>query len=275
MMIPVCKYHGCGNDFIMTHYDNVKDLDLTDFIIKACDRHTGIGADGAIFIKEHPLTMIYYNQDGSRAPMCGNGIRCFAKYCFDEGICTDPVFTVETLAGTKTINRLSEEPFLVNVEMGNAQYELEKIGVDPQEGSMMHRPLTLQNGEMIHIYSFFMSTVHTVVFVKDAFASNNEAIGKEICHHPLFSEQTNVNFVEIVDHSHLRVQTYERGCGMTLACGTGVCASALMAYKEKGCDSHLSVELCKGSLSIDIDEHEAVKMSGPAQRIMKGDFNYD
>ena len=274
MRIPVSKYHGCGNDFIMTRYDLVKDLDLEDFIVKVCDRHTGIGADGAIFIKENPLTMMYYNQDGSRAPMCGNGIRCFAKFCLDEDICNKESFDVETLAGTKTITRLQKEPFLVRVAMGQADYDPHKIGVK-ENVSMMKYPLRLADDTTVQIYSFFMSTVHTVLFVDHAFSPENEALGKEICHHPMFTEQTNVNFVEIVDHTHIRVQTYERGCGMTLACGTGVCASALMAYKEFGCDSHLSVELVKGTLSIDIDQNDAVYMSGPAQRIMKGEFQYD
>ena len=101
MKIPVAKYHGCGNDFVIARYQDVKDIDLGELAIKACDRHTGIGADGLIIVQEDPLEMIFYNQDGSRAPMCGNGIRCFSAYCTDEKIVEKDKFTVSTLAGNQ------------------------------------------------------------------------------------------------------------------------------------------------------------------------------
>lgn len=126
--IQVSKFHGCGNDFILTTYEAIKDLDIVKFVQKVCDRHSGIGADGAIFVKEDPTEMIYYNQDGSRAPMCGNGIRCFAGFCYEEGLHQEKDLKVQTLAGEKIVHRMSDQPFLVKVDMGFADYDPQKVG---------------------------------------------------------------------------------------------------------------------------------------------------
>lgn len=305
MQIPVSKYHGCGNDFIMAREEAAEGLDRTALVRAACDRHTGIGADGMIFVKQHPLEMIYFNQDGSRAPMCGNGIRCFAAFCYDEGICTDALFPVQTLAGEKTVKRLGTDPFFVQIGMGKPDYRPEKLDLDTEELQKLEQAnaenpfpqeektklvqpdaaaktkaviwglpaaLSACGGKTVRLYSFFMSTVHTVVFVEDAFSPENEAIGREICHLPLFSKQTNVNFVQVIDKTHLRMQTYERGCGITLACGTGACASVVCAHRLGLCSAEASVELRRGTLQIALDKEEAVQMTGPAARIMKGTF---
>lgn len=269
--IPVSKYQGCGNDFIITRYDCVKDLDIKNFIVSACDRHTGIGADGAIFVKEDPLEMIYYNQDGSRAPMCGNGIRCFAAFCYDENLHRENPLHVSTLAQEKVIVRKSEDPFRVKVDMGFADYDPKKIGCDH---SPWNETISI-DGDNVTIFSFFMSTVHTVVFTNHAQTEHNKELGRKICHHPMFAEQTNVNFVEILDKGNMKVMTYERGCGVTLACGTGVCASVLTAYKTGRTNNAVDVHLEKGCIHIDIDEEERVFMTGDAKRIMKGEFYYD
>lgn len=271
--MKVAKYHGCGNDFIIVRYEDVKDLDISAFSSQVCDRHTGIGGDGCIIVKQNPLEMMIYNCDGSYAPMCGNGIRCFAKYCMDEGIETAMHYPVVSGAGVKMVHRLSDEPFLVQIDMGKPDYHPDKIHVHPDITSMMGYPLTIED-KTYTLYSFFMSTIHTVIFTQDANASDNETIGRAICHHPLFQEQTNVNFVEIVENHTIRIQTYERGVGMTLACGSGACASALMAHKIKGLANDITVELRKGKLRIEIDEEENVKMSGPACRTLKGDYHY-
>lgn len=271
MKIPVKKYHGLGNDFIMLDYETFKSMENPiRFIQEVCDRHTGIGADGLIAVKKDPYEMIYYNQDGSRAPMCGNGIRCFSRYCFDRGDTLENPFAVETLAGTKYIEIISEDPFLVRVNMGKARWEPEMIGTDKK---IWNYPLETENG-IYNLYSFFLSTVHTVTFTEDAFR-DIEKEGKAICHDPLFKEQTNVNFVEIVDDERIKVQTYERGCGVTLACGTGVCASVLAAYLEGLVKNEVEVQLKKGKLIIEIDEDQNVYMTGPAAKIIEGEYYYD
>ncbi len=269
--IQVSKFHGCGNDFILTTYEAVKDLDIPKFVQKVCDRHSGIGADGAIFVKENPCEMVYYNQDGSRAPMCGNGIRCFAAYCYEEGFHRESELVVQTLAGEKIVHRIGEAPFLVKVDMGYADYDPKKVGT---ENALWNETVKI-DGQDVTLSTFFMSTVHTVLFSEKADTIENRALGKKICHDALFAEQTNVNFVEVMDENNLKVLTYERGCGITLACGTGVCASVLTSYKLGKCSNHVDVHLEKGIIHIDIDEDERVYMTGPAECVMKGVYYYD
>lgn len=274
--IPVSKYHGCGNDFILIAYDEVEgwsEEELKDLIISVCDRHTGIGADGCIFVRQNPLEMIYYNQDGSRADMCGNGIRCFANYCHDEGLVATGMYDVETLAGTRTVSEISAEPFRVLVGMGKPEWDKEKIGVaenDPVWGF----GLETSQGQ-VPIYSVYMNTIHTVVFVDEPFDESLEALGKEICEHPMFAKQTNVNFVKVIDPEHIQAATYERGCGMTLACGTGMCASALITSLLHLSGKHVDIEMKRGTLHIDVDHDMSVYLSGEARRILKGTYEYD
>lgn len=276
MQIPVSKYHGCGNDFIITRKSEVAAMDektLRDFIISVCDRHTGIGADGCIFVRENPLEMVYYNQDGSRADMCGNGIRCFANFCFDNEITHEGIYTVSTLAGPQVIAELSRDPFRVQVDMGQPVFDNEKIQAATHE-ELWNYPLVIEN-TALQIRSMYMGTIHTVLYVEDAFDPDLERVGDAVCHHPLFRNQTNVNFVEIVDEAHIRASTYERGCGMTLACGTGMCASVAAAVRDGKTGPHVDVEMKKGSLHIDIDKDGSVFLTGPARCIMKGIFEYD
>ena len=265
MSIKVSKYHGLGNDFILTRYDETYDIEK--LVRACCDRHTGIGADGMIFVKENPLEMVYYNQDGSRAPMCGNGIRCFAAYCFDEGSCTDEKIPVQTLAGEKIVYRVSENPFVVRVDMEEPIYSNALLNVDENES------VWKRNLHGVDTYSLFMATVHTVVFVDEAFNEKNVELGKLICHDSFFKKQTNVNFVQVKDRNHIVVMTYERGCGITLACGTGACASVVVANKLGLTDEHVDVELKIGHLQIDLEDH--VFMSGPAKKIIEGEYDYE
>lgn len=269
----ISKYHGCGNDFVIALYQDIMQMDIKDFVVNVCNRHTGIGADGCILVKTDPLEMMFYNCDGTQAPMCGNGIRCFAKYCIDEHIVSQTAFDVKTLAGIKHVLCESLEPFQATVAMGKPDYRLSKIHVEHGMEPLFHYPLRIQ-GKTYSIFSYFMCTIHTIVFVKHAFTTTHDALGKAICHHPMFKEKTNVNFVEIVDSQTLRMQTYERGVGMTLACGSGACAAALLAYKEKKCRNDITVLLSTGKLRIRIKEDEQVYMSGPAVRTLKGEYFY-
>ena len=282
--ISLAKYHGLGNDFILLRQeqaDRIPKEDFTSFIQAVCDRHTGIGADGLIVARTDPFFMEYYNQDGSIAPMCGNGIRCLSCFLRDEGLLQDnpqvlyeedkTLIPIETLAGLKTVEILQEDPFFVRVNMGQADFDPKAIEALSQT-PIWKQDVETQEGDKT-IYSFFMSTVHTVLFDKEAMG-NIEAKGKALCFHPLFTKQTNVNFVNVLDPTHIQVQTYERGCGVTLACGTGVCASALVCYLEGLCGPSIDVELKRGRLHIDIDENQVVYMTGPAQKICQAKFLY-
>ncbi|MDD3193956.1 MAG: diaminopimelate epimerase [Oscillospiraceae bacterium] len=270
-MLSLSKYHGCGNDFMILREKDAAGYDLNALIPAVCDRHTGIGADGLILVRETPLTMLFYNCDGSRAPMCGNGIRCFAKFCLDEGIVDTDCFDVETLAGIKTVTVKSREPFMARVAMGRADFSPESVGVKAQ-GPALDFPVPVE-GRQILVDSFFMSTVHTVLFVDDPEAPETQRIAGIICESPLYREKTNVNLVRVLDRKQILMRTWERGVGMTLACGTGACAAALDAYRKGYCENEVEILLPKGRLTIQINEDGDVWMSGPAERIIKGEYD--
>lgn len=273
MDVLVAKYHGCGNDFILLREKIANQIEnLQDFIIQVCDRHTGMGADGLIVARENPFFMEYYNQDGSKAPMCGNGIRCLTRFLNDEGLLKgQSEIAIETLAGLKTVKILKEDPFLVEVCMGKADFDPAVIQANTSD-PIWNQTIQTTFGSQ-SIYSFFMSTVHTVLFDEKAMG-DIEQKGKELCFNSLFQNQTNVNFVKVIDPNYIQVQTYERGCGVTLACGTGVCASALVCFLEGKCEPSIEVELKKGHLHIDIDDDQVVYMTGPAQKVCSALFSY-
>lgn len=273
MIVEVSKYDGCGNDFILLAEKEADRIEnLQDFIVQVCDRHTGIGADGLIVARTRPFFMEYYNQDGSQAPMCGNGIRALSRFLDDEGLVQGDQIIIETLAGTKVVDIQSRHPFMARVEMGKAIDDPAAIDVTADR-PIWDYPLETPQG-ITSICSFFMSTTHTVVFDEEAMG-DIEAKGREICMHPLFGKQTNVNFVALQDKGHMAVQTYERGCGVTLACGTGVCASVLCARRKGLCDPVVDVEMKKGHLQIEVTPDEQVVMTGPARKILKGQYTYE
>lgn len=271
--IPITKYHGCGNDFLILRERDVAGMELEPLIVSACDRRTGIGADGFILVAEKPLEMKFYNEDGSRAPMCGNGIRCFARFCLDEGIVGGDAFSVRTGAGVKQVEVLSRTPFQARISMGKPDYDPAAVGVSSPHPLWDYE---LKIGEdTVKLCSFFLSTVHTVWLVDDAMDDRLLPLAEAIHRHPTFREKTNVNLVQVVDHSTIRMRTWERGVGLTLACGTGACASALTVYKKGLCGPHVTVELPRGQLYIDISVQEDIMMTGPACRTMKGVYCYD
>lgn len=271
MNIPFGKYHGCGNDFILVQEEDIYPEILEDLIVQCCDRHTGIGADGFIVVRKEPLEMLYYNQDGSRAPMCGNGIRCFAKYCIDEGIVHKKEFTVKTLAGDKVIKALEEHQFEVN--MGKPIFD--DLSLTKTDSKIWARTLKLDQGQEYTLYTLFQSTIHTVVFVDKLDEDMVIRDGQLICENPLFHEKTNVNFVKVIDEHHIQMQTYERGCGLTLACGTGACASVVCAKLCGLCQDQVQVELPKGVLNIKLQVNGDVYMMGKAQCVAKGEYMYE
>lgn len=263
----VSKYHGCGNDFIIGRFDDLQE-DPATFAIHICDRHTGIGADGLILVKEQPLEMVFYNCDGSRAPMCGNGIRVFARFVQEENICTQDAFDVVTLAGKLHVCVIQKDPFLVQIQMGKVSTDTKLLHTKDNQSISNYTKVV--QGQEITIDSCFMGTIHTMVVVDDALDSKWIDIGEELHKDPIFEEKTNVNFTQVIDEHTMIVQTYERGVGMTKACGTGCCASVWNAWKKGLVQKDVRVQLEKGYLDILIDEDDVITMSGPAQLIMKG-----
>ncbi|MBP6492435.1 MAG: diaminopimelate epimerase [Clostridia bacterium] len=270
-MIAFSKYHGCGNDFIILTAESIGERDYSEFARQICHRTLGVGADGFIIVKQDPLEMIFYNSDGSRAPMCGNGIRCFAKYCYDENICTEERYPVETLAGTMGIKRVGLEPFLVEINMGKPDFDPKRCGIKTSRDNFLNQRLQLKNS-MVEISSCFMGTIHTVVWLDNLNDADLQLLGEEISNHPLFAEKTNVNMAQVLGSGTIKLMTYERGAGMTYACGTGACATVVLGAKEGKCDKDAYVILPYGGLHIQQNENDEVMMTGPAVRIAKGTY---
>lgn len=251
--------HGCGNDFCVIQYKEKEDYSL--LAKRLCDRRFGVGADGLIIVKENPLEMIFYNQDGSRASMCGNGIRCFARYVYEKKLVSSKQFECLTMAGIMRVEITEEDPFSCRVDMGCPSYSNSMIHISDDIQSF-GRLLTI-DGYSLTIYSFFMGTIHTVIFV-DSLESDVIRLAEKICKNRLFKNQTNVNFVHLIDDKNIEIKTYERGVGWTLACGTGACASVVACVRLKLTCRKVLVKLPYGNLRIEVTKKENVFMEGPA-----------
>ena len=281
-MISISKYHGCGNNFVIVRESDLpKAITMKDeaariemysqLAVNLCCVNTGVGADGFIVVREEPqLEMVFFNQDGSRAPMCGNGIRCFAQYCMDKGIRDEAVYPVATLAGEMIVNVTQDEPFRVRINMGKPVMDPAAIGVETDEENFLGKEIALKDGSTVKVDSFFMGTVHTIVFVDDIDIDVLEPLGEEICNHPVYTEKTNVNFVKVIDQQNLEVFTYERGVGITFACGTGACASVVAASMAGMTGNSADVQLKLGTLGIAIEDDGNVYMEGPSVHILDG-----
>ena len=259
------KYHGLGNDFIIGHYNDLKDHNLPQLAKTYCHRHTGIGADGLIIVKEHPLEMVYYNSDGSKAAMCGNGIRCFMAYSLDEGIVQEDVVSVKTLAGLYTLTVTQKDPLQITVDMGKANYNPTSFGVERQE-PLLNQTLNIFK-EDITYSGLLMGVPHIAVERKSLDTKEMTKLGSLLTQHELFTEGTNVNFYTVTSRDHIRMQTYERGAGLTLACGTGACATVAVLHKLNVLENHVTVTLPLGNLTIEITNNDHVIMTGPAEKI--------
>lgn len=280
-MIRFSKYHGCGNDFVILTEEDAGGRPYAKLAKQLCHRQLGVGADGLIIVRQNPLEMIFYNSDGSRAPMCGNGLRCFAKYCCDEGICADDAYPVKTQAGTMGVRIAGRDPFLVEINMGKPDFDPGRCGIKTDQARFLKQELQLSNGP-VEVSSCFMGTVHTVVWLEALNGQNPERsageksdlekLGEEISNHPLFTEKTNVNFVQALSPKTLKLITYERGAGMTFACGTGACASVVIGALEGRCEREADVLLPYGQLFILQKPDDEVMLTGPAVRIVQGCF---
>lgn len=268
------KMHGAGNDFIIADNRNMRIKNKKETARAVCDRHFGVGADGFIMAEESEnadIRMSYYNSDGSEAAMCGNGLRCFAKYVFDSGIVKKDSFVVETGDGEKcvTIVESSENESMVAVSMGSWDFSPIKIGVDTSENEYLDKEI-ISEGKLFKISCVHMGVPHGVIFVDSLDSEIAEKYGPEIEKNKIFKEGINVNFVEIADKENLKVETWERGAGKTLACGTGVCSSAIVANRLKNVSPTVNVKVQGGLLKISVLPEGGVIMTGPAAAICKG-----
>lgn len=266
-MVNISKYHGLGNDFIITDYEQVKEYNFFKMAKDLCNRHTGIGADGLIIVKQNPLEMIYYNSDGSRAEMCGNGIRCFSKYVYDKGITYETNYNIYTLAGIMKVTVKEVNPFILEVNMGRPYFEPSDYKANTNH-PIQHKRFSFNDQEVI-ASSLLLGVPHTVVEVEELDENEMIRVGEYLHTNPIYTEGTNVNFYRFHCKNHIEMQTYERGAGLTLACGTGACATFAQLRKDGLIDQQLKVSLPLGDLLIREYEKD-ILMSGPAELILEG-----
>jgi diaminopimelate epimerase len=270
------KMHGLGNDFILFENPDQTDMDYQALAIRLCHRQLGIGADGIVVVlpsEVADLRMRIINADGSEANMCGNAIRCFARYAVEKGLVSSNIFRIETFAGIiiPEVIHEGQQPLIVRVNMGKPDTRRRSIPMLGDDSEAIHIPLQVENAEY-RITSFLMGVPHTMVFVDRLESQDVAGIGRLIEKHELFPRGTNVNFVEVVNPGLIKVRTWERGAGATLACGTGCCASAVASAMNHLTGRKVTVELQYGKLYIEWDEDGTVFMTGPAEVSFSGVF---
>ncbi len=270
--MKISKYHGLGNDFIITRYDSK--YDYSKLATKLCEEHVSIGADGFIVLKENPLEMVFYNKDGSLAPMCGNGIRCLCHYILRNNITNSKKFDIKTLAGIMKVDVVSDKDndFRVKINMGSPIFDNESFKAASKE-SYFPMNISFENSNY-DIYSLFMGTIHTVVLVDDAIKMCDSSLGEYLCNNPLFKEKTNVNFISRIDEENYIIRTYERGVGFTYACGTGACAAFVVLNKLKKVGNCCNMHLKYGILKISKD-NDSIFMDGPSCHVFDTEIEDD
>ena len=269
--------HGLGNDFIFIENLGDKEMDYSALAITLCHRQLSIGADGIIAVlpsKVADLRMRIINADGSEANMCGNAIRCFGKYAWERGMVKSKSFRIETFAGIIIPEVIEENDKVasVKVNMGAPDIRREAIPMLGDETAAINVMLPLGDNE-INITSILMGVPHTIIFVDNLNAIDVKGIGPTIEKHPLFPKGTNVNFVEVINRNRVKLRTWERGAGATLACGTGSCATAVAAFLNEHTDRTVAVELQYGELLIEWAKDGTVYMTGPAEESFSGEIN--
>ena len=264
------KMHGLGNDFVFIEDKTGQDKDYTALARVMCNRHTGIGADGLIVIVDSRVAdvrMRIINSDGSEAEMCGNGIRCFAKYVYDSGIIEKTQFTVETPAGIMepeiTVGA-DNKAELITINMGRPSFNRSEIPMEGADGRVLNEDLCV-DGENWKITSLLMGVPHTVTYVDDVDTVDIEKIGPLFEKHEAFPKHTNINFAQQMDDRTVKVRTWERGAGATLACGTGSCSVAVASFLNGRTGREVDIQLPLGTLHIEYREEDGnVYMTGPA-----------
>lgn len=272
------KMHGIGNDYVYVDCTE-KDLKHPEEISRyVSDRHFGIGSDGMILIRNSDAAdfrMSMYNADGSQGEMCGNGIRCVAKYVYDYGLTDKEEIAIETLAGIKYLKLTVEDGKVskVRVNMGKPILEPEKIPVEAERVPVVREPICVC-GRKWEMTCVSMGNPHAVIFIEEPVKEFPlEQIGPHFENHERFPRRTNTEFVRVIDRSTMEMRVWERGSGETLACGTGTCATAVAGVLCGLCDRKVTVHLLGGDLEIEWDEKDnCVYMTGSATTVFDGEI---
>ena len=276
-MIKFTKMHGLGNDYVYMdaiHQTIENESSLAQFV---SNRHFGIGSDGLILICKSDVAdfkMKMYNQDGSQAEMCGNGIRCVGKFVYDNGLTNKTRITIETLAGIKTLelNVENNEVKTVKVDMGEPILNPEKIPVKTQEEPVMNLKIKALDKEF-KFTCVSMGNPHAITIVEDTKNFDVEKYGKILEVNEVFPNKTNVEFIQILDKEHIKMRVWERGAGETLACGTGACATLVACNLNGLTNNKAIVQLLGGDLEIEWNkENNHIYMTGSAETVFEGNL---
>lgn len=274
-MIYFEKYHGTGNDFIIINGIDHEIKDHSGLAKSVCHRRFGIGADGLIVVyqsNEADIKMVYYNSDGTEAPMCGNGIRCFSRYVYDHQIVKKNQFNVETQAGLMEIKVNPDEDYLsVTVNLGEPSFDLSEMDVLTDDDKWIDKSLEMEGTKMNHNI-VTLGTLHDVIFVDCLDTFDFDAYGPLIEKHHLFPKYINVNFTEVIDENTIRVKTHERGAGPTLSCGTGSSSAAYMYHILNKINRRITVHVPGGTLHVEVKDNQ-VYLEGPAVKICHGSLD--
>lgn len=271
------KMHGIGNDYVYVNCfeESVKNpAEVSKFV---SNRHFGIGSDGLILISPSAIAdfrMNIYNADGSQAEMCGNGIRCVAKYVYDYGLTDKTEISVETLAGIKYLRLQVENGKVASVEvnMGAPILEPKEIPVAVEESPVVNVPVEVK-GKIYHMTCVSMGNPHAIIFMNNVKDLDIEAIGPYFENHTVFPKRTNTEFVEVLDRNTVNMRVWERGSDETLACGTGACATTVACILNDKTENEVTVHLLGGDLKIRWDrEANQVYMTGPATVVFDGEI---
>lgn len=273
------KMHGCGNDYIYVDgaKEHIETRDKPELVRKLSDRHFGIGGDGVIFINpcgDADFEMEMYNADGSRAEMCGNGIRCVGKYVYDNGLTGKTEISIESCGKIKYLKMtvMDGKVTMVRVNMGKPELRSEEVPVISQHEEVVNEPFEI-DGKIYNMTCVSMGNPHAVTFMKEINSLDLTKIGPYFECDGRFPKRTNTEFVRIIDRSHIQMRVWERGTGETLACGTGCCASAVASVLNGLTDRSVDVSLLGGNIKVEWDEKSGeVFMTGPAQTVFDGDI---
>lgn len=275
------KMHGCGNDYIYIDCFKETVTNESELAVKLSDRHFGIGGDGIILIKKGTAAdfeMVMYNPDGTRAEMCGNAIRCVAKYVFNNGYTDKTSFSIESMGAVKYIDVTVEngEVVLARVDMGAPILKSADVPVNSDNEKVISEKITVA-GREFNMTCVSMGNPHAVMFIEEHPSDFDlDFYGAKFeCNTDIFPNRINAEFAKVIDRKNIEMRVFERGTGETLACGTGTCATVVAAILNGYADNDVTVHLIGGDLQIQWSgqEEDSVFMTGPATTVFTGEIH--
>ncbi len=270
------KMQGAGNDYVYVDCLEEEMPNPNEVARRISDRHYGVGSDGLIIIcpsERADFRMRMFNPDGSESQMCGNGIRCFAKFVYDRALTKKDVIRVETLAGILKLDLFVEGGLVnkVRVNMGRPRLQRNEIPMKGPEGRVINEAFEV-DGETYYITAVSMGNPHVVIFVDDTEKAPVGTLGPRIENHNAFPQRTNVHFVQVISRREARQRTWERGTGETLACGTGASATLVAGCLNEKLDAEATIHVLGGALELAWADDESVYLTGPAVTVFEGEW---